>query len=285
MLLAGQKPISTTLLSCQPLLYAGAFAKTHRIPSYDVGPDHRLTIPGLLRHLHDVAQSHASHYGFGYHGLLPEGRSWALASMELHFVGSLPFGEADLNIATSVSRAAGAVVFRDYAASANDEVIVYGQSMWALIDLETRLTASPSDSLRACMREIAHRLDDMPTLKRLPASAPLPRVDKRRVRLHDCDFNGHLNNTVSVQWMLDALTLGGTHEFQDHALQASRLSAKLLRVTYHQEATLGQSLHVGLARRDSSAFNPLGQNTFLELRTEKDELIVNAEIGYGDQPE
>ena len=246
-----------------------------RVSSYDVGPDHRLTIPGLLRQLHDTAQAHAAGFGFGYRGLMDRGQAWALVCLDLGFGASLPPGETDFEAATSVYRATGPLVLRDYRATdAGGRVFARGQSMWALIDLDTRRTARTSPALRATLTEIAtDGLNDR-RVARLPAWEKTSSGDRANVRAHECDFNGHLNNVAAVQWMLDELysllivTEDGERPYR--TLTEVRLSPKRLRVSYHHEALFDEQLecvaHVG------------GEEHRMELRSRDGRLICNAVV-------
>ena len=244
-----------------------------RVSSYDVGPDHRLTVPGVLRQFHDTAQAHAASYGFGYRSLEARGLAWALVCIDLGFRESAPLGESILATATSVYRATGPVVLRDYRASVDSgAVYAEGQAMWALIDLETRKTATPDAEMRTLLGDISTATLNAGSARRLPAGAPLPPGDERAVALHDCDFNGHLNNVSAVAWMLDQLYA--------HALPAADrregdgpgrlvgLSPKRIRVSYHTEALFGERVRCHLAGE--------GDTYRTELRALDGRLIANA---------
>ena len=243
--------------------------------SYDISPDHRLTVVALLRQLHDVAQSHASSHGFGYTGLLEQGQAWALASLWLQLDEALPIGESRITIATAVSRAAGPVVFRAYRVYYDSRLICTGESMWALIDLKTRRTATPDADLRQCLREITIRSANKSAVSRLPDAGPYPILHQRRVRLHDCDFNGHLNNTVMVQWMLDAAA-EGLHQ-RAHSPSFVRLSAKHLTVAYHQEAVQYDTISIGfrVGQVQSSSPDASADELCLDLRSSSGALVAN----------
>ena len=273
------------------------YVETRQVRSVDIGPDHRLTIPALLRQLHDVAQAHASVHDYGYRGLARERRAWALVGLDLAFPLPAPAGETAVTLATTVSRAAGPVVYRDYFATDERGCVARGQSMWALIDLDTRQAATPSPPLRSCLRGIARPDPTIPTYRRLPAPAPRAVVDHREVRLHDCDFNGHLNNVTTVQWLLDALErhLRSSGNRSTHAGEGTlphclaSLSAKRLRVGYHAEALLGQRLALGLEALVPNAdgrlvepkpdLGPEGARAYgLDLRKEDGTVVTVAEL-------
>jgi len=238
-----------------------AFAKTYRVASYDVGPNSRLTIPALLRSLHDVAQQHAGSVGFGYRDLLSRNLAWALVTIELSLKPS-PIGEDDMVLATSVAKSRGPLVYRDYLGEVAGSAFVIGQSLWALIDLKTRRTTPlPADlklKLAAIQQPIQIQIDQV---KRFGGKIALPIVDQRKVRPHDCDFNGHLNNVVTARWMLDAAY--GKHPSLSETLTSLKLS-------YHQEALVNEKLSIG--------FNQTPEKTFLEVRNNKDQLIASGEF-------
>ncbi len=255
--------------STTPLDDARVYRLRRRVTSYDVGPDHRLTIPGLLRQLHDTAQSQAGHYGFGYRQLAELDLAWALVCIDLHFVGPSPRGETDFEVATSVRRAAGPVVMRDYTAAVDGEVFATGQTMWALIDLDTRKTATPPPEMRAVLTDIATPTLDAPTARRLPDKGPFGKTLTREVYLHDCDFNGHLNNTVAVQWMLDAVARGRGPAVGGGP---AAVAPSRLRASYHAEALLGEVLTVGMQESADDA------EVALELRGADGRLVANGVV-------
>lgn len=237
---------------------SSAFAKTYRVASYDVGPDRKLTMPALLRSLHDVAQQHAGSVGFGYQDLLPRGLAWALVTIELS-LKPRPKGEQEMTLATAVAKAGGPLVYRDYTGEVANEQFVVGQSLWALIDLQTRRTTPLPTDLKLKLKDITEPIQHtIERVRRFGIITPLPIVDQRRVRPHDCDFNGHLNNVVTARWMLDAL-----------CEQAPNLIDVLssLKLSYHQEALFGQRLTIGL----SSSEDGLS----LELRSMEGMLIAS----------
>ncbi len=174
------------------------------VRSYDVGPSDGLTVPAALRYLHDVAQEHAGYHGFGYADLQSRGLAWALVALDLRFRKTIP-GGAEFAVDTSVARYGGPLVYRDYVASFGESRAVVGQSMWVLIDLETRKGATMPDDLKRQLSKIVSPIQsEVERVARLSAEAEAEVLHAHTVGFNDCDFNGHLNNVVSVRWMLDA---------------------------------------------------------------------------------
>jgi len=139
------------------MFMSSAFAKTYRVASYDVGPNSKLTLPALLRSLHDGAQQHAGSVGFGYRDLLPRRFAWALVTIELS-LKPRPSGEEDMTLSTAVAKAGGPLVYRDYLGEVGGKAFVVGQSLWALIDLTTRRTTPLPADLKLKLAEIQHPL-------------------------------------------------------------------------------------------------------------------------------
>jgi len=238
-----------------------AYAKTYRIASYDVGPNSRLTLPALLRSLHDVAQQHAGSVGFGYRDLLSRDLAWALVTIELS-LKPRPNGEEEMELATAVAKSGGPLVYRDYKGEASGKTFVSGQSLWALIDLKTRRTTRLPADLKQKLAEIQYSLQgEIDRVRRSDSKTALPVVDQRKVRAHDCDFNGHLNNVVTARWMLDTI-------YEASPTLSSKLCS--LKLSYHQEALVGEQLNIGLMQQ-SNLFT-------LELRKEDGVLVANGEF-------
>ena len=205
-----------------------------------------------------MAQQHAGSVGFGYRDLLPRGYAWALVTIELS-LKPRPSGEEEMKLATSIARSGGPLVYRDYLGKTSEGAFVTGQSLWALIDLNTRRTASPPPDLKLKLVEIEDPLqEEIARVRRFGNNKALPIVDQRKVRAHDCDFNGHLNNVVTARWMLDAA--------YEHSPTLSK-DLSSLKLSYHQEALLGEQLTIGLEVE--------GHKRAIELRKPDGVLIVS----------
>lgn len=248
------------------------------VGAYGVGPGHRLTVPGLLRQLHDTAQAHAASCGFGYRDLFAEGLAWALVCLDLGFRESAPVGEATLLVETAVNRSAGPIVLRDYRVTSSecDRVLTSGQSMWVLIDLDTRCSRKPSPTLRGVLSDIATtELNDRRASRLRPDQRAALTARVRHVGLHDCDFNGHLNNVTAAQWMLDDLYdyfhANGALDSRPQPMTRG-LAPKRLRLSYHREALFGQRIRGSVSVR--------GDTFYTELRNEASEPVATAVINF-----
>ena len=231
-----------------------AFAKTYRVASYDVGPDHRATLAAVLRYLHDGAQAHAAAEGFGYRELYARGRAWALVAIDLA-VGERPRGDEALETYTAVAQSSGPLVWRDYRAVSEGQTVAEGQSMWALVDLATRATAKPAPDLRATLDRIAAPLQTrVERLRRVPRRAAPRRHHDRVAGTHDCDFNGHLNNVVAAGWLLDAAYEAAAGAAEREAVPA----VSRLWLSYHHEVLAGREVEVWSGAE--------GREVYVELR-------------------
>lgn len=246
--------------------------KTYPVASYDVGPDHRATVAAVLRYLHDGAQAHAADEGFGYRELNTWGQAWALVAIDLA-IDERPAGGSDLETFTTVSRAGGPLVWRDYAARAGGLTVAEGQSLWALIDLGTRSTARTPPELRAALNRIAAPLQRrVERVARVPAR-PTEHDHLGRVALtHDCDFNGHLNNVVAAAWILDA-----AYDVRSLATAVSRGTvpvARRLWLSYHHEVLRGEEVQVRFSEGEEG-------EVYVELQlAERGELAVNGVVWF-----
>ena len=252
---------------------SGAYRQRCRVPAYDVGANHRLTVPGLLRQLHEVAQAHAASLGYGYAQLQPRGLAWALVTLELE-LRALPGGGADYTVATAVGATRGPLAYRDYVATdQGGRVFAGGQSMWALIDTGSRSTAPPPPDLLDVLTRMHTRIQEsVDGVRRFaaPPSAELVVADQRRVHYHDCDFNGHLNNVVAARWLLDTVYAADPVL---RSIRAGDQDAVRLRLSYFQELLLGERV---LCRTGKL---PDGTRVATLLRARDERVCVVASLG------
>ena len=252
-------------VSCDTFRYSATFAaitcmharvRTSFVRSYEVGPDHRLTVPALLAALHDLGQQHAAVHGYGYETLRLQRRAWALVSMDLVMTAPLPRGEATYTTATAVAGRKGPLVYRDYqlhsgvveaAQLAASRSVVSGRSAWVFLDLERRRAARLSSALQAVLdrtqQPLQHAITHPARLDWSQLSGEQrdeQSFQQHRVGLHDCDFNGHLNNVVAARWLLDSIARA-----HPHLLQCT--GRRRLQITYSTEGRQDDLLACELA--------------------------------------
>jgi len=199
-----------------------------------------LSLSSLLGISQELASLDSEKMGFGPHEVFDKGHLWVISRTSL-IVYTLPKYQEK-------------VIFRTYPLknkmffyprvftieSENNEKLVEGLSIWALIDKDTRKFLLPKES------GVIYDKDDGETLvidtKIKPETTTF--CLERTVLYSDLDINGHMNNINYVNWALDAL---GSSFFSRHKL-------KEFRIAYHKEAREGDVLTLNIYQDDYNIY-------------------------------
>lgn len=182
--------------------------KVHRSQVIDVS---QVSVAGILRLdslfsiFQGMAVQHTRNIGVEVNDLLDTGRTWVLNRVVVRFE-RLPRFEEHVDVHTwsrSIVRFKGV---RDYEIHSRGERIVAASSLWVYMDIETgrpaRVPAEYADLYS--VHEDRATSDDVEKIGFEEISHPdftLPVA----TRLSDYDINGHVNNTVMLQYVQTAL--------------------------------------------------------------------------------
>jgi medium-chain acyl-[acyl-carrier-protein] hydrolase len=229
------------------------FVAGYRVRFDEAGPDGRVRTSALLRYAQDVAWRHSEDLGFDRRWYTQRGRWWVVRSAELEVTAPIAMGRT-LRLSTAVighrriwARRLGECRLVDgtLAAAVTTD--------WVILDDRGRLVRIPADfGLSFSNPELEGdiiRVD-------LPEPPPdASRLDLK-VRPHDLDPMGHVNNAIYVDWVEAVLAAGG---------HASALGAlpRQLRLEYRASAEPGDDVigtgwvtdrgwHVRLSRADGA---------------------------------
>lgn len=204
-----------------------AYAEDFTIRTYEIDNRKQATVPALVRLMQEAAMQNVIRMKLSVWDLEPHAISWVLMRKHL-WIDRLPRLGEKIRIRTSPTGFERLFTYRDYLVF--DEAgkrLAGSSSTWLLMNTQTRRMARIPDFI------LAHRENMPPPEEWLPRPAdrlPAPQnVSKRRsftVNWHDLDFNLHLNNTLYIQWLLEAT--------DDDLLQNGRL--RELEVHYRAEA-------------------------------------------------
>lgn len=207
----------------------------HKITSYECGADLLLKPECFLLYCQEMAESHASQNDFGYDGAMAHNMIWVEVQGEFEFLRRPRWKEL-VTLRTNTGKASALQARRFVEMSdADGQVIARADLMWVLIDVRTR---RPMPLKRA---EVNMPAECPPTIQEpLPAFAEEGAdsvgcsylVAPRR----DVDFNGHINNSAYLTWVLDSLPdLPGD-------------SPARIRVHYKRETHAGETLRIEHSR-------------------------------------
>lgn len=152
----------------------------------------------------DVASDHCDSLGVSALDLLKLGLAWVVHKYEIKFF-RYPVWKEDICIITWRSAYKNLYELRAFEVmDADRNVIARAKSSWILIDLKTKKPLRLNRHLSAELfdesgPQVANDLFELP----LPGN---PDYERRfSVRMHDLDFNRHVNNAVYVQWATESV--------------------------------------------------------------------------------
>ena len=204
---------------------------SHVITSYECGADLLLKPECMLLFAQEMAESHASRNNLGYDWVFAHNMIWVEVQGEFEFLRR-PRWKEQVTLRTNTGKASALQARRFVEmCDAEGQVIARSDLMWVLIDINSR---RPMPLKRA---EVDMPLECSPTI-----SEPLPAFPEQEASSlgtgylvasrRDVDFNGHINNTAYLTWVLDTLP------------QAPGAAPRRLRINYKRESHAGETLSI-----------------------------------------
>ncbi len=202
------------------------YSEKYHIRTYEIDSLKRLTIPSMIKLMHETAMQNVINLNLSVWDLEPYKIAWVLIKKRMKIIRQPTLGEK-IRIETYPAGFQKFFTHRDFLIfDAKNNLIVEASTTWLLINTETRqMTRIPERILKLEMpapEDCLARAD-----KQIPKPNTAAIVEKEfDVQFHQLDFNSHLNNVYFIQWMLETL---GQAFLEKHTLQN-------LDVTYKLEA-------------------------------------------------
>lgn len=196
------------------------------IASYDVGPDNRLRLSGVLRYQQEAGERHLVPAGMGWNALIEQGVAFVVSRWHAHIV-RLPEMNERVTLTTWHREHRGARFLRCYEwRDAQGELLLCGVMQFALVStVDHHLLRGDEFDPEGTLPSCAQSVDCAdPARYKLPA---LTAVREYSVGWSDTDRNTHMNNTRYADLACDALAdkLAGHHivDVQMHFAGETRL--------------------------------------------------------------
>ena len=176
------------------------------IASYDVGPDNRLRISGVLRYQQEVAERHIAPAGMGWNALMEQGMAFVASRFHCR-INRLPEMGERVTLTTWHRVRKGPRFFRCYEwRDAGGALLLCGVMQLALVSTaDHRLLRGDEFERLGGVPSCAQRVDcDDPERLKLPA---LVAARDYTVGWSDTDRNAHMNNTRYADLACDALAV------------------------------------------------------------------------------
>lgn len=227
------------------------FERKTYMDTYNCDISMRATAAGILRQFNETATCNMSFWGPGYYELLSSGKALMVNRMDIEIIDP-PLMEQPIVCRTWPSAPKGPIIGRCYEIERDGKTLAKGCSQWSLVDIAERRILRMSEQTFPNYRygEFREVFPGKFRIDRQEAAAA-ETVGTHRVRLMDCDCNGHLNNTYYADILSDFIP-----ELYDHE---NHWISKV-RMHFSKEAPLGTELSIKRFRKGSAYYF----QTFLE---------------------
>ncbi|WHY20046.1 thioesterase [Paenibacillus sp. G2S3] len=210
---------------------------------------------GKLSFILDIMQCAADfavgNLGISIEEILNAGMGWMMITLDLE-LKRVPRPNDQLTVRTWSKGTKGALWQRDFRIFDEDDIeIATARSIWALVDIEKRKILRPSALPVQVKHYNGDSVGDMPVKVTIPSDIPMNEGYRYQVRYSGLDNNGHLNNARYGDLCCDALSL----------TEWDTAEIKRFRITYAQEAKLGDELTVLRSAVTDAGIYVRGQNS------------------------
>lgn len=209
---------------------------THKISSYECSADHLLKPECFMLLCQEMAESHAELHGFGYDWGMQRGMIWVEVQGDYEFMRR-PAWKETVTLRTNTGKASALLARRFVEMSdAAGHIIARADLLWVLIDFKSRRPiplkrAQLSADVAAECLPIATAIV-APDWPEATAATPL------RAPYRDIDFNGHINNSAYLIWVLDSLP----------AEERPGAAPRRFHLAFKRETFLGDALSITRCR-------------------------------------
>jgi acyl-ACP thioesterase len=207
---------------------------TYQLYTNEVDCQKKMSIPGLLLFLQEIAGVHASRWHFGYDALREKGQFWVLSKLKV-LLHHYPQWHDELRLETWSKEPETLTAYRDFLGYDQHHNHVFSAtSAWHILSEQTN-RPQRVDALRDFLPIIndKHAIDEK--IDKLP---PLENITKttqpKRVVWSDVDMNMHVNNARYVQWVID--------QFPSDFLETHRMAE--IEVNFLQQARLDDTYYI-----------------------------------------
>lgn len=185
------------------------------VHTYDIDAQKRMTLPALVRLMHEAAMQNVIRIKVSLWDLEPLHISWVLMRKTIE-LKRLPYLGEKLRIVTYPAGFERKFTYRDYyILDEREEPIISASSTWVLMDTRSRKLHSIPTFLTD-WQEVQPPIDcclPRPAF-RLPVMQQAEQSRYFRIGYHNLDFNRHLSNVLYLEWMLETLPIAVLAERQ-----------------------------------------------------------------------
>jgi acyl-CoA thioesterase FadM len=260
---------------------ATAFKTTLTVRSYETTTAGMVAPATLLRYLEHIATLDSSARGFSHAWYETHGSAWVVRDMRL-LLWTAPALADDIHLATWLSSYRRVQATREYCVWREPQrhLIARAQGRWAYVDRERGLPARIPDDLIERFGVAGHAMPLRPMNAPMSAPEDMGSQITLLARAYEADTQRHVNNTIYLDWLGEALTLAGA----DAAPDVGANTPRYFHIQYIHPARPGDHMVISthVARSGShrlSAAQTIRDNTTGQLSVEcrSEHLLVRSQ--------
>lgn len=182
------------------------YVHPYTVQTYDIDRDREMTLVALIRQMQEAAMQNVIRLKVSVWDMEEHHFSWVLLRKNLQVERMPKIGE-ELRFVTYPSGFEKVFTYRDFKVfDATGGLIATSSTTWLLLDVQTRRMVRIPDFVLKFSSEMPVQESCLPRpATKLPSIERIDFQTTFQVRWHDLDFNGHLNNVLYVQWMVETL--------------------------------------------------------------------------------
>lgn len=233
------------------------FRKNYHIDLRDVDFQKKLKLSALFSYFQDVASEAASRLGVGIDTLQEKhGIAWVLMRLRVD-MERMPSWDEEITIETWPQEPKRFEFERDFLVKDKDgKVIIRAVSSWVMIDLKERKLVKASAISLQYPDKITDRAMDV-KLRKLKGTDAMHTVYKKVIGYSDIDFNGHLNNSRYIDYMMDCFPMEDHRNYEPVSLEVNFIHEALPGDTIVMKqgsgGETGEIIMEGINEKDDSA--------------------------------
>lgn len=253
--------LQTSAFSSLP---ASAFTTTLTVRSYETTTAGVVAPATLLRYLEHIATLDSAARGFSHAWYETHGSAWVVRDMRL-LLWDAPALADELHLATWLSGYRRVQATREYCIWREQEkrLIARAQGRWAYIDRTRGLPVRIPDDLIERFGVAGHAMPPRPANPTMSAQAGTGSEITLVARSYEADTQQHINNTIYLDWLGEALMRALTEA--DSATNISAITPRYYHIQYFHSALPGDRMVI------STQVNRAGSRRLTAIQTIRDD--------------
>lgn len=241
--------------------------KNYCVMNATMDEDFRLSPAGIAAIFQDCFASYMAKHHCAAFDLRREDKMWIISDFTFHMLPVQPFWGETVRVELWVPEAPAVKVYAEYRIWHKNNVVAYGDSTWAMLDIEKRTPIRANTMLNNI--EVADEMVFGTHRHKQPVSKEVAYSHTHITNKSDADFNHHVTNMTYLYACLAALP---TEYQESHTVTE-------LGIWFKQESFIGESMECTVyTTEEPDLWN-------FRIVTAGERVSCLATIRYADKPE